>query len=92
MTHMIENLKNPFDEMYFWCKGEIYDLQALQVALQARDAMENTIKKLESKKKNTQADLESVNAGKKTIRTLLKSEKDTNGMLNTIEMVSIKVF
>jgi len=48
--------------------------------------MESTIKKLESKKKNTQADLENVNAGKKTIRTLLKSEKDTNGMLNTIEM------
>ena len=92
MNHMIDNLKNPFDEMYFWCKGEIYDLQALQVALQARDAMESTIKKLESKKKNTQADLESVNTGKKTIRTLLKSEKDTNGMLNTIEMVSIKVF
>jgi len=29
MTHMIDNLKNPFDEMYHWCKGEIYDLQAL---------------------------------------------------------------
>lgn len=50
--------------------------------------MENQIKKLESKKKNTQADLENVNAGKKTIRTLLKSEKDTTGMLNSIENVS----
>lgn len=26
MVHMIENFKNPFDEMYHWCKGEIYDL------------------------------------------------------------------
>jgi hypothetical protein len=26
MFHMIENLKNPYDEMYHWCKGEIYDL------------------------------------------------------------------
>ncbi len=26
MSHMIENLKNPYDEMYHWCKGEIYDL------------------------------------------------------------------
>lgn len=29
MEHMIENLKNPFDEMYHWCKGEIYDLKSL---------------------------------------------------------------
>jgi hypothetical protein len=26
MDHMIENLKNPFEELYHWCKGEIYDL------------------------------------------------------------------
>lgn len=26
MAHMIENLKNPFEDMYHWCKGEIYDL------------------------------------------------------------------
>lgn len=26
ITHMIDNLKNPFDDMYHWCKGEIYDL------------------------------------------------------------------
>lgn len=87
MAHMIENLKNPFDDMYHWCKGEIYDLQALQLALQGREQIENQIKKLEGKKKNTQTDLENVNTGKKTIRTLLKSEKDTNGMLNTIEVV-----
>lgn len=26
MTHMIDNLKNPFNDLYHWCKGEIYDL------------------------------------------------------------------
>ena len=26
MDHMVDNLKNPFEEMYHWCKGEIYDL------------------------------------------------------------------
>jgi hypothetical protein len=26
MDHLVENLKNPFYEMYHWCKGEIYDL------------------------------------------------------------------
>ncbi|CDW87092.1 px domain containing protein [Stylonychia lemnae] len=85
MSHMIDNLKNPYEDMYHWCKGEIYDLQALQVALTTREQVESQIKKMESKKKNTQADLENVNQGKKTIRTLLKSDKDTNGMLSTIE-------
>lgn len=82
MTHMIDNLKNPFNDLYHWCKGEIYDLQALQTAIESRNAIEAQIKKMENKKKNTQTDLENVNQGKKTIRTLLKSDKDTNGMLN----------
>jgi len=29
MDHMVENLKNPYEEMYHWVKGEIYDLHAL---------------------------------------------------------------
>lgn len=60
MDHMVENLKNPFDEMYHWCKGEIYDIQALQTAIAQRDAIEKDIKKVESKKKNAQADLDNV--------------------------------
>ena len=43
---------------------------------------------MEKKKTNTQSDLEHVNQGKKSIRTIFKSDKDTNGMLNTIEIVS----
>jgi len=26
MDHVVENLKNPYEDMYHWCKGEIYDL------------------------------------------------------------------
>ena len=26
MQHMAENLKNPYDEMYHWIKGEMYDI------------------------------------------------------------------
>lgn len=33
MGHMVDNLKNPFDEMYHWMKGEIYDIQALAQAV-----------------------------------------------------------
>ena len=40
MDHMVDNLKNPFDEMYHWCKGEIYDLQSLCDAIAQRDKIE----------------------------------------------------
>lgn len=51
MEHMIENLKNPFDDMYHWCKGEVYDLQSLTEAVNSRDNIEKNLKKLEIKKK-----------------------------------------
>ena len=73
MDHMVDNLKNPFEEMYYWCKGEIYDIQAVLEACQIRDSIEKDQKKMENKKKNTQNDLENVNVGRKTVRTLFKN-------------------
>lgn len=70
---MIDNMKNPFAEMYHWCKGEIYDVQAICDAIQVREKVETDHKKLESKKKSTIEDLENVNMGKKTIRTVFKN-------------------
>ena len=52
MEHLVDNLKNPFDEMYNWCKGELYDLMALEDAVQARVAIEKNEKRLEQKKKD----------------------------------------
>ncbi len=88
MQHMVENMKNPYDEMYHWIKGEMYDIQALTTAIAGRDSVDKNLNKMEKKKTNTQSDLEHVNTGKKSIRTIFKSDKDTNGMLNTIEIVS----
>ena len=85
---MIQEMKNPFAEMYHWCKGEIYDVQAVAEAITTRDNVEKDLKKLEGKKKNTQEDLENVNMGKKTIRTLLKNDKDASGLMTAIENVS----
>lgn len=84
---MIDEMKNPFAEMYHWCKGEIYDVQAVADAITARENVEKDLKKTESKKKSTQEDLENVNMGRKTIRTLLKNDKDASGMINSIENV-----
>lgn len=33
MEHMVDNQKNPFEEMYHWCKGEIYDIKAIMAAV-----------------------------------------------------------
>lgn len=87
MDHMVENLKNPYEDMYHWCKGEMYDLQALADAIAARDNIEKNKVKLESQKRDTQTDLDNVTTGKKTIRTLLKNQSDTGGMVNKIEIV-----
>jgi len=32
-------LKNPFLDFYFWVKGEIYDINAMQEAISGRDRM-----------------------------------------------------
>jgi hypothetical protein len=61
MDTMINQMGNVFVDMYHWCKGEIYDLQALGDAVAGRDHVEKEQRRLEAKKKNTQADLENVN-------------------------------
>jgi hypothetical protein len=82
---MIDNQKNAFDEMYHWCKGEIYDIKAIMAAISQRDILERELKRTETKKSNIQEDLENVNQGKKSVRTLFKNEKDASGMMNMIE-------
>lgn len=88
MDHLVDNLKNPFDEMYNWCKGELYDLTALEDAIVARENIEKMQKKLEQKKRDLQQDLDNVQTGKKSVRTIFKNQGDTNGMVNQIELVS----
>ena len=53
LSHMIDNLKNPFEEMYHWCKSEIYDLQGVLEACNSRDLIEKDMKKAEKSKRNT---------------------------------------
>ncbi len=87
MEHLVDNFKNPYDEMYNWCKGELYDLHALEDAVLARENLEKTQKKLEQKKRDLQTDLDNVQTGKKSVRTLLKNSNDTSTMVNQIELV-----
>lgn len=50
---MVDNLKNPFEEVYHWIKGETYDLKALAEAIEMREAVDAQRKKLEERKKST---------------------------------------
>ena len=81
----VESLKNPFTDLYHWIKGEIYDLQAFQVALNARKASQNAVKELEKKIKQTKADINNVSAGKKTVNTLFKNTGDVHKMQSNLE-------
>ena len=53
LEKLIESQKNPFEDMYHWIKGEIYDLQALERAVESVETIEKKKKKTETKKKDT---------------------------------------
>ena len=84
MLHTIENLRNPFTDLYHWVKGEIYDMGAFLNALVVRDEVAKKLQEL--KKKNVQAgkDVANLNAGKKSVNTLFKSEGDVGTISNKI--------
>ena len=52
----MENLRNPFTDLYHWLKGEIYDLSAFSVALteakSVQAGVESVIKKIAAAKEN----------------------------------------
>lgn len=57
-------------------------------AVESVETIDKKKKKAENKKKDTQEDLENVNAGKKSVRTLFKNASDTGNMATNIEAVS----
>jgi chemotaxis protein histidine kinase CheA len=88
MEHMVDNQKNSFDQMYHWCKGEIYDIKTIVNAINQKENFESMLRKTEKKKANTEADLDNVNAGKKTMRTMFKDEKDSTKIQTQIEVTA----
>ena len=79
-TQMCDSLKNPYFNLYHWCKGELSDIEALTNALASKDKLKGRIDAAEKKKKQAQGDLDSVNAGRKTLTTLTKNKSDTGTM------------
>jgi len=78
-------LKNPYFNLYHWCKGELFDIEAIYNAINVKDRVFERINKKEKSKKNTQADLDNVTTGRKTVKTLFKNQGDSGGMVSKIE-------
>lgn len=85
MENLRDNLSNPFDWMYYWCKGEIYDIKALVQAISQREAFEKQLRKLKQKRSDANEDLGNLEGGKTTMRTVFKSSSDTTTIKSQIE-------
>ena len=57
IANVKDNLWNPFDWIFYWCKGEIYDLKALLAAVEQRATLEKQLKKTNTKKMEATEDL-----------------------------------
>jgi len=70
---MADELTNPFAEFHNWVTGEIQDIECLQEAIKGRDNIMGIKNKILSKKKSDSEELEKLNQGKKTFKTIFKS-------------------
>lgn len=85
LADAVESQTNPFTVLYHWIKGECYDLGSFSACIASRNAVAKRVKELKSKKTSTQKDIETVNAGKKSVTTLFKKPSDVGGMSSKIE-------
>ena len=74
LAQMVNDQRNLDADLYLWIKGETYDLNAMQVAIDIRNASTKKIKELTKKNKNTEKDIENLNAGKKGMNTMFKTD------------------
>lgn len=75
--------------MYHWVKGEIFDIEAVTKAIQTKETITSQISKKEKTKKGDQSNLDNVTQGRKTVKTLFKTQNDAGSMVTKIEQVSI---
>lgn len=85
LNDVATNIQNQYIDLYHWAKGEIFDLNAIKLAVGDRNKCEMAVKELEKKKSDTQQDLIDVSQGKKTLSTLFKDKTDAGSMANKVE-------
>lgn len=86
---IMEKLKNPFIETYYWVKGEIYDIQALNDCIEGRNKMVKNLDKLEAKKKANDSNLDKLKSGRTTLSNIFsnatKKEQRMTEIANNID-------
>lgn len=85
---LCDSMRNPYFNIYHWAKGELFDIESISNQLSTRDSIFQKIGKNEKKKKQNQDNLDSVQTGRKSIKTLFKTKDDAGKMVNNIENVS----
>ena len=85
LKHTVENLRNPFTDLYHWLKGEIYDLAAFTTSLAEVKTIAANVLSLEKKIEQSKAAIENIQAGKKTMNTLFKGAGDVHKIQNDLE-------
>ena len=88
VTKLADNMKKPYFNLYHWCKGELFDIEAINAALKHKDVLYGKIGKNEKNKKTTQGDLDNLTQGRSTMKQMVM-RTDANTMVNKIESVSI---
>jgi septal ring factor EnvC (AmiA/AmiB activator) len=73
LSGLTERISNPFTRFKYWIKEENLDLHAVLESINCKSILEARLKKIESKKKSANSEVEKLNAGKKTFKTLFKS-------------------
>lgn len=85
LKHTVDNLRNPFTDLYHWIKGEIYDMAAFTAALNELKAVQNNVDSIVKKIASGKSDVENIQAGKKTMNTLFKGSGDVHKIQHSLE-------
>ena len=51
VSKLSDGLKNPYFNLYHWCKGELFDIEAIYNAINVKDRVFDKINKKEKSKK-----------------------------------------
>jgi len=82
-----KNVDNPYSKFKHWVKEEMIDFHALVEAIGQLNVIENWKHKAESKKRSSQNELDKLNAGKKTLKSLFKSASSKATQITNLTQV-----
>lgn len=81
---MADSLSNPFADFHNWVLGEMTDIESLQEAIKGRDNILSIKNKIISKKNTDSSELEKLNQGKKTIKSIFKSSSGKQAKITVL--------